>query len=429
MKRIILLSLLLIPAVSLPAQRTVTLRQCYDSAAVASPLAGEQEIYAGMTQLRDKNLATAWLPSLDLGGSFNYQSDVVDMSDLLGSMPIPAVSLPSIPHEQYRATVDLNQVIWDGGVTRSAREVERVVSELNMQQSEADLYRLREQVNNYFFSLLLVRSQAEVTSVLISELNARIKEASSGVENGVVQLVTLDVLRAEMIKAEQSAAELARRADALALALEQITGMTNLKNAELVLPDHVVTGMDLKDNPDLLLFDTRSRQLELSKNLLKTQRMPRIFGFAQAGYGNPPGNNFLSDNPDVYYSVGAGLKWNIYDWGKNSNDRRTLTLQQQLLDIRKSAAAEALQRVLMLKMAEIESVRGAAARDEELIEIRQRVAATAASQLENGVITASQYMTELNSEKQAVIAAAARKISIARAETEYLYITGYKTQQ
>ena len=34
------------------------------------------------------------------------------------------------------------------------------------------------------------------------------------------------------------------------------------------------------------------------------------------------------------------------------------------------------------------------------------------------------YLTELNSEKQAVISAAARKISLARAETEYMYITG-----
>jgi len=74
-------------------------------------------------------------------------------------------------------------------------------------------------------------------------------------------------------------------------------------------------------------------------------------------------------------------------------------------------------------------LRDAAARDEELIGLRSRVAAAAASQLRNGTITASQYMTELNAEKQAVIAAAARRISIARAETEYLYITGYKTQQ
>ncbi|MDX9729508.1 MAG: TolC family protein [Bacteroidales bacterium] len=428
MKRITLLTMLLLPAISLVAQRTVTLWQCYDSAAVVSPLSGEREIYSGMTLLRDRNLASAWLPTLDLGGSFNYQSDVVDMSDLLGSIPIPAGSLPSIPHEQYRATVDLSQVIWDGGVTRSAREVESVVSELNMQQSEADLFRLREQVNNYYFSLLLVRSQAEVTAVLISELDARINEASSGVNNGVVPPVTLDVLSAEKIKAEQSAAELGRRSDALAKALEQVTGMTGLKDATLVLPEHVITGNDLKDNPDIRLFDIRSRQIELSKNLLKSQRMPKVFGYAQAGYGNPPGNNFLSDNPDIFFSLGAGVKWNIYDWGKNSNERRSLTLQQQLLGIRKSAAAEALQRLLTLKMAEIESVREAAARDGELIDIRRRIAATAASQLENGVITASQYMTELNSEKQAVITAAARKISIARAETEYMYITGFKTK-
>lgn len=410
-------------------QKSITLWQCYDSAAAVSPLAGERDIYAGMTLLRDRNLEASWFPTLDLGGTFNYQSDVVDMSELLGSVPLPPGSLPTIPHEQYRATVDVSQVIWDGGVTRSAREVERIVSELNMQQNDADLYRLREQVNNYFFSILLVRSQAEVISVLISELDARIREVLSGVENGVVTPVTLDVLRAEKIRAEQSAAELGRRHDALARALEQITGLTDLKFAWLVLPENLVTGNEAIDNPDLRIFDTRSRQLELSKDLLKSQRMPKLFGFAQAGYGNPPGNNFLSDKADVYYSVGAGIKWNIWDWNKNSNDRRSLTLQQHLLDIRKSAAEQGLQRLLTLKMAEIESLRDAADRDEELIALRGSIAAAAASQLRNGTITGSQYMTELNAEKQAVIAAAARKISIARAETEYLYITGYKTQQ
>ena len=410
-------------------QNSVTLWQCYDSAAAVSPLAGERDIYAGMTLLRDRNLEASWFPTLDLGGTFNYQSDVVDMSELLGNITLPPGSLPSIPHEQYRATVDLSQVIWDGGVTRSAREVERLVRELNLQQNEADLYRLREQVNNYFFSILLVRSQAEVISVLISELDARIKEVISGIENGVVTPVTLDVLRAEKIRAEQSAAELGRRHDALARALEQITGLTDLKFAWLVLPDNLVTGNEAIDNPDLRMFETRSRQLEMSKDLLKSQRMPKLFGFAQAGYGNPPGNNFLSDKADIYYSFGAGLKWNIWDWNKNSNDRRSLTLQQHLLDIRRSAAEQGLQRLLTLKMAEIESLRDAAERDEELIALRGSIAAAAASQLRNGTITASQYMTELNAEKQAVIAAAARKISIARAETEYLYITGYKTQQ
>ncbi|MCK7534072.1 MAG: hypothetical protein MZV63_25145 [Marinilabiliales bacterium] len=43
--------------------------------------------------------------------------------------------------------------------------------------------------------------------------------------------------------------------------------------------------------------------------------------------------------------------------------------------------------------------------DEELIQHPQKIAGVAASQLENGTITASQYLTELNNEKQAVISA------------------------
>ena len=425
MKRIIAVAVLLSAMTASWSQQTVTLWQCYDSAAAVTPLSGERELYRQMTMLRDQNIASSWLPSLDLGASFTYQSDVVDMTESLSGIPLPPGSLPSIPHEQYRGTFDISQVIWDGGVTRNARAVEQVVSELNMQQNEADIYRLREQVNNYFFPLLLTESQLEVTDLLISDLEARIREASSGIDNGVVPAVTLDVLRAEMIRAEQTASELRQRRDALVSALEQITGMSGLKGFDLLLPEPVITGDETPDNPELRLFDVRKRQLEVSKSLLKSQRMPKAFGFAQAGYGNPPGNDFFSENPDFYYSLGAGIKWNIFDWNKNSNERKSLALQQQLLDLKKSAAEESLQRMLTVRMAEITALQDAASRDDQLIEIRKKITGVAASQLANGTITASQYLTELNSEKQAIIGAAARKISIARAEVEYIYITGY----
>jgi outer membrane protein TolC len=425
MKRIILVAVLLSVFYPAGSQRAVTLWQCYDSAAVATPLSGERDLYSQASLLKDQNLASSWLPEMNLNGSYSYQSDVVNMSELLSALPVPPGALPSIPHDQYRATLDVSQVIWDGGVTRSAREVERVVSELNMQQNEADVYRLREQVNNYFFSALLVSSQAGVTGLLIADIDARIGEAASGVSNGVIAPVTLDVLKAEKIKAGQALAELKRRHDALISALEQVTGMKGLKDAELLLPEPDVTGNETIDNPDLRVFDVRRRQLEVSANLLKSQRMPRAFGFAQAGYGNPPGNNFLSETADFYYSFGAGIKWNIFDWNRNRNDRKSLSIQQQLLDIRRSAAEESLQRLLTLKMAEIASLEDASASDDELIAIRKKVAATAASQLQNGTITASQYLTELNNEKQAVLNAAIRKISISRAEVDYIYITGH----
>jgi outer membrane protein TolC len=424
MNKLIVAAMLLSLSHASFSQKIVTLWQCYDSAAVATPLSGEGALYSEMSSLRNQNLASAWLPSLDLNGSFSYQSDVTDMTKMLGSIPLPPGSLPSIPHEQYRATFDVSQVIWDGGVTRSARAVEQVVNELNMKQNEADVYRLREQVNNYYFSVLLVSGQMEVTGFLISDLDGRIKEASSGVTNGVVTPVTLDVLRAEKIKAGQQLTELTRRRESLVSALEQITGVAGLQDASFQLPDIIISGDEIIDNPDMRLFEVRSRQLEVSKNLLKSQRMPKAFGFAQAAYGNPPGSNFFSETADFYYSVGAGFKWNIFDWNKNSNERKSLSIQQQLIDIRRSATGESLQRLLTVKMAEITALREAAEQDDELITIRKKITGVAASQLENGTITASQYLTELNNEKQAVISAAVRQISLSRAEVEYIYITG-----
>jgi outer membrane protein TolC len=200
--------------------------------------------------------------------------------------------------------------------------------------------------------------------------------------------------------------------------------MTFASDDSFLLPEPVITGEETIDNPDIRLFDVRKRQLGATMDLLRSQRMPKAFGFAQAGYGLPPGNNFFSEVPDPYYSVGVGIKWTIFDWNKTSNERKSVTLQQQLLDINKSATEESLQRVLTVKMAEIEALREAGGRDAELIMIRQKIAAVSASQLKNGTITASEYLTELNGEKQAVISAAVRKINIARAEVDYINITG-----
>ncbi len=424
MKRIFAVAMLLLSLTVTWSQTSVTLWQCYDSAAVATPLSGEQVLLTEMSSLRDRNLASAYLPALDLNGSFVYNSDILDIAEIYGQLPVPPGVIPVIPHEQYRTSFDVSQVIWDGGVTRSARAVEQVVRELNMQQNEADIYRLREQVNNYYFSILIVDCQMEVTGFLISDIDGRIAEAASGVANGVVAPVTVDVLRAEKIKAGQQLTELTHRRESLVRALEQITGMTGLHDASFHLPEITISGDETIDNPDIRLLNVRSRQLEVLKDFLKSQRMPKAFGFAQAAYGNPPGNNFFSETADFYYSAGAGIKWNIVDWNKNSNERQSLSIQQQLIDIRRLSTEESLQRLLTVKMAEITGLLEAAEQDDELISIRRKIAGVAASQLENGTITASQYLTELNSEKQAVISAAIRQIGISRARVDYIYITG-----
>ena len=427
MKRIAIpLVLLILVSMPLMSQRTLTLKECYDSVSVNAPVALEKGFISDMSSLKSKNISAGYLPNIDLNGSYLYNSDVVDLSQMLGSLSsmIPAGALPEIPHDQYRATLDVNQLIWDGGVTHSARQAEQIALELNLQQNEADIYKLRDQVNNYYFSILLTDKQTEITKVLLSEIDSRISSAQSAVNNGVLLKINLDVLTAEKIKAEQSLSDLFLRRKALLSVLSSLTGCGDINNATLSIPQPVVDYDTIIANPDMKLFELRNRQLEAGKELLRSQRMPRVFSFATVGYGNPPGGNMLSDKADSYYSLGVGLKWNIFDWNKNSNERQVLTLQQRVSDARRSATDEGLQRVLKMKRAEIESLLQAENSDTRLIDIRTGITAAAAAQLENGTITATEYLTELNAEKQARITAEMHRINLARTRVEYLIITG-----
>ena len=63
--------------------------------------------------------------------------------------------------------------------------------------------------------------------------------------------------------------------------------------------------------------------------------MPKAFGFATLGYGNPPGQDFFKDDFDPYYIVGGGIKWNIFDWNKVKNEKQVIALQQGIIENRK----------------------------------------------------------------------------------------------
>jgi len=427
---LIILSLMTVAFLPMYGQKVVTLRQCYDSVAINAPQASEKELLRNISDLRERNIGTNYLPSVDLGANYMYNSDVADLSKIMGALSAinPNIVIPTIPHDTYRGTIDVNQLIWDGGVTHNARDVEQTALDLNLQQNEADIYRLREQVNNYYFSVLLTDKQTEIAAVLLSELDARISAAKSAVSNGVMLKTNLDVLVAEKLKTEQSLSDLKLRREALISALSSLTGDDSINTGTLQLPQPVINYNNPIDNPDMKLFDLRKSQFEASKSLLKAQRMPRILSTATVGYGRPQGNNMLSADAGSYYSFGVVLRWNIFDWHKSSNDRQSLTLQQQITDTRRTAAEEGLQRVLRIKRSEIESLILAEATDNKLIEIRTSVSASAASQFENGTITATDYLTELNAEKQVRLNAELHRINLIRTRIEYMNITGQEIE-
>lgn len=408
------------------AQNSLTLKECYDRAYANAPISSEKEIYSNIWQLKDNNLSKGWLPTVDMNGNFVYNSSVVDMTEVLGSLPFPGISdlISPLPHEQYKITLDVNQMIYDGGAVKSARNLEKVEGKINEMQTEIDLYKLRSQINGYYFNLLLIDRQKELLQNYLELLNKRIASMGSAFESGVILKSDTDVLVAERIKLEQQLTENAIRKASLLKILSGLIGVDLDTSTQFVIPAIDEEFNDELFRPELQLFDLRKEQLDASKQLIQSKRMPKAFGFATFGYGNPPGSNFFKDEFAPFFIVGAGVKWNIFDWNRARNERQIVSLQQNLIDIRKSDLTDNLKRLLDAKSAEISSLKSLVDTDIELIGIRKRIIEAAESQYRNGAITATEYLNELNAERQTMINHEIHVINLALARVEYLNIWG-----
>jgi outer membrane protein TolC len=348
------------------------------------------------------------------------------MSSALSAIPIPGIAsaIKPLPHEQYKITLDINQVIYDGGAIKNAREMEKADLRLNEKQTETDLYKLRSQINSYYFSLMLLDRQKELLNNYHELIKKRISSMQSALSNGVIIKSDIDILSSEKIKIEQQQVENEIRKNSLLKILSGLTGTVIDESVMFLTPASKDETGDILLRPELQLFDLRKEQLEAGIRLIESKRMPKAFGFATLGYGNPPGSNFFKDEFAPYYILGAGIKWNIFDWNKSKNEKQIISFQKGIIESRKKDLSDNLNRLLEAKNAEILSLIKMLESDNELITLRKRITASAESQYENGTITATEYLNELNSERQALINFEIHKINLALAKVEYLNISG-----
>ena len=110
--------------------------------------------------------------------------------------------------------------------------------------------------------------------------------------------------------------------------LSDITG-TDIDSTTLFILPQVKTELtDELAQTGMQIFDLRKEQLSAGLQMVQSKRMPKAFGFATLGYGNPPGSDFFNDSFDTYYIVGAGIKWNIFDWNKAKNEKHVISFNR-----------------------------------------------------------------------------------------------------
>lgn len=407
---------LCLPGLTLKAQ--LTLDSVQSIARKNYPLSRQQDLLEQTKNISIENLNKGYLPQFSINGQASYQSDVTEIR-----IPVPNFKMDPLSKDQYRLTADINQLIFDGGAIKHQVGIQTLSNKVDQQKLEVELYALEQRINDIFLGILLLDQQLLQLNLVHKDLESGLSRVKAQVENGVAFRSNYDMLKAEQLKIEQQIIEL----KANRLSLIQVLGLflNQELQEETIFQSPVIslTAGELIQRPEINLFDHQSALVEKQKDLIDSKKMPRTSLFIQGGYGRP-GLNMLNNSFDWFYIGGIRLNWSLFSFYTNKKDKQLVDLQRRMIDLQKETFVLNTNTQLKKQLATIKNVEELILTDIEIIKLRTSVKNSAKVQLENGVITAHDYLREVTAENMAKQQHITHQLQLVKAQLDYNTIIG-----
>ncbi len=418
MKKRIPIFLLITASFSLASQEKIDLYSLFSQAQKNHPLHKQNELYQKQSDLNKIALKKNFYPQLNLNGQFTYQSDVTSID-----IPVPGISLPEISKDQYRLNLDASQLIYDGGINQLQQKLVELKSHTSQTGTDTELYKLYGQVNNSFFTILLIEENNKAIEASLDELSKRIDAAKVAVVNGAMTRNDLDKLQAAKLQMAEKQIELKYQRISLINTLSELTGQHLSEETELAYPDVSALVTGTYSRPEHRLFKNQQVINQEQIELQGKTRMPKVFAFGQAGYGRP-GYNMFSENFDDYYLIGLKMSWNIYDWNQTKKRQEALSLEQDIINNKKAAFDLNLKIAYEQQQSELEKFNALIENELKIIQMQKEILKRTSAELDNGTITTVDYISDLNNYTQAKIRMSGYEIQKLQAQVTLQIITG-----
>ena len=390
MKKAVILNLIFC---CLVASSQVTINDCYKKAQANYPLIRQ---YGLIEKSRDYNLSNAgkgYLPQITFSAKISYQSEVTEV-------PVSMPGIKGMNKDQYGATIDINQTVWDGGLIKSKMENIRSLSEVETKSLEVELYSINDRVNQLYFGILLFDAQLEQNRLFQEELGRNYDKIESCIQNGIANKADLDAVKVEQLKAIQAKTQLTYQKNAYLDMLSAIIGETLNENVLLIKPALIsFSGISVK-RPELKLFDAKINQMEEQNNEINAGLMPRLGMFLTGGYGNP-GLNMLKSGFSAYYIVGARLSWNFSNLYSNKNNKQLIQNNINYVLTQQETFLFNTNLDISKKQSEIDKYREQMKYDDEIIALRTSVKQSSEAKIANGTLSGIDLMRDVTAEELA----------------------------
>ena len=413
MKRIALLCGCLLAGLSAGAQ--VTLDECRRLAREHYPEIRQYDLVRRTEEYTLSNARRAWLPQLSFAAQATWQTEVPSFPNALaGMLAQQGIDMPGMNKDQYKAALELNQTLWDGGKSEADKRIARAEAAEQARSADVDLYALQGRVDNLFFGILLLDERIAQTQLTLDLLRSNLEKVRALQRNGVAMQSDADAVEAELLTVNQQLTQVTASRDSYRRMLEIFTGRP-LDGERLERPDASEPRSMESSRPELALFDATADKLTAQERLVKAATRPHFGLFAQGYYGYPGMDYFQSMmSPDWSWNAMAGVKmsWNFGAYYTRKNSLAKLRTAKEQVEMQREIFLFNTRLQTAEESGDIARLRKALADDDRIVALRRSVREAAESKLRNGVIDTDDLLRKITDEAAAATARSAREIEL-----------------
>jgi outer membrane protein TolC len=386
-----ILSFVVLLTYILAGAQTLTIQTCYQLARRQYPIIKQHDLIQQTNQYSIANIAAGYLPQFAINGQATYQSDVTQIP-----IKIQGIDIPQISKNQYKLYAELTQTIFDGGLNKQQKKIQNAGAAVEEQSLEVELYKLNDRINQLFFGILLIDEQLKQNTITNKDIEASLSKVAASVANGMALKINADVLNAEIIKNNQRAIELSAMRSAYLSMLEIFTGQDLNENTILEKPQPLLAQTEIH-RPELNLYKQQTQLLDAQQNLITAKNLPKLGLFLQGGAGRPA-LNMLSNTFEPYYLGGVRLNWLLSGFYTSKKEKYIIDIKRKTIELQKETFLFNTNLIDKQQNADIIKWTLLLQTDDNIITLRTNIKNAAAAQLQNGVITGSDYIREVNAE-------------------------------
>lgn len=372
--------------------QTYTLQEIEALTVQNYPLVKQAALLNQSAQLNIENIKRALYPQLSINGQATYQSDVTSIS-----LPIAGFKPNLLSKDQYRATAEIQQVIYDGGVNKKTQALAQASAKMELIKNEVDIYKLKERVTQIYCTVLYTNEVINQINLIQKDLQNALQKMEALYKNGLVFNNNVLQIKAQLLKNNQKLDEAYSAKRIVLDALELLANISISNNAQFEVPKNIEINKENMElsRPELFLFDAQKSTIQNQLGLIQAKTNPKLGAFVQTGYGRP-GLNMLQNEFDWFSIGGVKLQWSL--GGYYTAKKEKSMLQNQATMLKNEKDTYTLNNRVQLKQAgdEIEKLAKLIESDKEIIALRDQIKSTSLVQLNNGVITANDYLKEIN---------------------------------